>query len=166
MTDHKKSIFVSFEPRNGTFIGLLLMDQILESDDDLEPILRKATEIYSRSIVEMRSLVAEIESIRKKRVLLPARKIWQLGDLIFNLTNELSQLSLEIDGLYHHLVRDLGVKRKWLEKVVIFRRYIPALDAIPTTLNWGRCEKGTRRVAEVLSNQWQGIHGHGDKRTC
>jgi len=62
----------------------------------------------------------------------------------------LAELSLEIDDVYKHLVRDLGAKRKWLEKAIIFRRYLPTQDLIPQSLNWGRCEKGTRRVAERL----------------
>lgn len=142
--------FVSFEPDKEQFTAFLPMEELISSEMEPADVLKKATHVYERSIMKMRSLVVEIESFRLNHKLLPARKIWQLGDAIFELRDDLEKLSLQIDGLYDHLVRDLGVKRKWLEKVVILRRYLPQQDAIPESLNWGRCEKGTRRVAERL----------------
>jgi len=126
------------------------MEELISSDNDPELTLRKAAKVYEHSIARMRNIVKEIQNFRDNRKLLPARKVWQLGDSIFELQNNLNTLSLQLDGLYDHLVRDLGVKRKWLEKVIIFRRYLPDENAIPQSLNWGHCEKGTRRVAEKL----------------
>jgi len=127
------------------------MEGLVSSEGDPEPVLREAARVYERSIEGMRSLMAEMRESRADRRPIPARKIWQLGNAILTLRDGLAELSLQLDGVYRHLVRDLGVKTKWLEKVVIFRRYIPAHDAIPESLNWGRCEKGTRRIAERLS---------------
>jgi hypothetical protein len=62
----------------------------------------------------------------------------------------LGEAALEIEDLYAHLVRDVGAKRKWLEKAIILRRYVPREDMIPADLNWGRIEKGTRRAAEKI----------------
>lgn len=145
-----KLAFVAFEPKNGQFVALLSIEGLLSSDRDPEAVLRKAAKVYERSTLRMKSLVAEIQAYRAERKLVPARKIWHLGDAIFELTSQLQELSLEIDRLYAHLVRDLDAKRKWLEKVIIFRRYLPDKELIPESLNWGRCEKGTRRVAERL----------------
>jgi hypothetical protein len=147
---NKDLVFVSFKPDKGRFIAFFPMEQLLSSERDLEPMLKEAAHAYEYSLVRMRSAVKEIDSFRNKRQLLPARSIWRLGNLIFELVEGLQRLSLQIDGIYEHLVRDLGVKRKWLEKVIIFRRYIPDEDIIPQTLNWGRFEKGTRRKAEKL----------------
>ena len=146
----EKLAFVSFEPSNEQFRAFLPMEELLLGDDDLEFKLKKALKVYQRSIVKMRNLVKEIQTFRDNRKLLPARKMWQLGDAIFELQHDLNKVSLQLDGLYDHLVRDLGVKRKWLEKVIIFRRYLPDENAIPQSLNWGCCEKGTRRAAEKL----------------
>ena len=55
-----------------------------------------------------------------------------------------------MDSIYAHLTRDLDVKRKWLEKVIIFRRYIQEEAAIPKAAYWGMFEHGTRRKAEQL----------------
>jgi hypothetical protein len=146
--------FVSFEPSNEMFRAFLPMEELVSGDDDPELKLKKAVKVYERSIGKMRNLVKEIQSFRSNRKLLPARKVWQLGDAIFELQHDLNELSLQLDGLYDHLVRDLGVKRKWLEKVIIFRRYLPDENAVPPSLNWGRCEKGTRQAAEKLRKNY------------
>ena len=126
------------------------MEVFLSADGDPETILQEAARVYGQHVSEMRSLVTQLKSYRAQRKLTPARKIWEIGDLVFALRIGLARLSLELDDLYVHLARDLGVKRKWLEKVIIFRRYLPKEELIPESLNWGRCEKGTRRVAEKL----------------
>jgi len=151
----EKLVFVSFEPSNGHFTAFLPMEELISGDNDPEPTLRKAAEVYEHSIIKMRNLVKEIQDFRDNRKLLPARKVWQLGDAVFELQDNLNRLSLQLDGLYDHLVRDLGVKRKWLEKVIIFRRYLPDENAIPQSLNWGRCKNGTRRAAEKLRRDYR-----------
>ena len=145
-----KLAFVSFEPVDKRFRAYLSMEEFIFGDIDSELAIRKAVKIYENSIIEMRIFIKEIQDFRNNRKLLPAYKIWQLGNTIFELQGNLNKLFLQLDGLYDHLVRDLGVKRKWLEKVIIFRRYLPDENTVPQSLNWGRCEKGTRRVAEKL----------------
>jgi hypothetical protein len=147
----KDLAFVSFKPDKEHFIAFFPMEQLLSSERDLESVLKEAANVYEYSLVRMTSAVKDIDSFRNERKLLPARKIWRLGNLIFELVEDLQRLSLQIDGIYEHLVRDLGVKRKWLEKVIIFRRYISDEKIIPQSMNWGRFEKGTRRKAEKLS---------------
>ena len=142
--------FVSFEKKGDTYSAFVAIDGFLSGNDDLPALLAQASALYGRYVLEMRTLVDLIAAYRRKRHPLPARKVWQLGDLIFRLVGQLNRLSLEIDGIYDHLERDLGTKRKWLEKVIIFRRYIAQETTIPEHLNWGRCEKGTRRIAEMI----------------
>ena len=143
---------VSFKPHEGHFIAFLPMEQFLSKEKDPEPALKKAAQLYEYSILMMRPVVTDINTLRNNNNLIPARKIWVLGDLIFELTIGLESLSFQLDGIYDHLVRDLGTKRKWLEKVIILRRYIPDKNIIPESLNWSRFEKGTRRKAEKLRN--------------
>ena len=143
--------FVSFEPKNTHFRGSLSVEAVLGSECDPEAVLRKATSIYERSLERMRALLDQIEAARSSPRLIPARAVWQVGDSVFHLRDELQALGLQLDGVYTHLNRDLGVKRKWLEKAIILRRYLPHQALIPQSLNWGRCEKGTRRVAQRLS---------------
>ena len=142
--------FVTFKKEQGEYIAYTSIKQFFSSDRDIEAVLKEAARLYERSVKQMQSLVAEINTTRNRHILLPARNIWKLGNIIFELVESLKRLSLQIDGIYDHLVRDLNVKRKWLEKVIIFRRYIPDEHMIPESLNWGRCEKGTRRIAENI----------------
>jgi len=142
--------FVSFKRDKGEYKTFIAINGFFSSSGDLESLLNKAAIIYGSYISKMLASVDVIDVFRSNRRPLPARKIWQLGDIIFQLVDELSQLSLQIDGIYDHLGRDLNVKRKWLEKVIIFRRCIPEEGMIPEHLNWGKCEKGTRRKAELI----------------
>jgi len=145
--------FVSFKPDKFTFKGYLSMEVALGSDRRPEILLKKAIKIYENAITKMRVYISDIKTPRKSGNYVPARKIWQLGNFIFRLRDQLKEIDLEIDGIYDHLSRDLGVKRKWLEKVIILRRYIPDINIIPRSLNWGRLEKGTRRKAERLKEK-------------
>ncbi len=117
---------------------------------DPEKVLREAAELYEGFIGKIRAVIAQMNGSRAERKPVSAHMMWEVGELIYELKEKLEGLSLEIDGLYAHLERDLNVKRKWLEKAVIFRRYLPRKNLIPESLNWGRCEKGTRQVAERL----------------
>jgi len=148
--NNSKLAFVSFEPINKSFRAYLSMEEFILSDKDPELTIKKAVKIYENSIIEMHAFIKEIQGFRNNRKRVPAHKVWQLGNTIFELQYNLNKLFLQLDGLYDPLVRDLGVKRKWLVKVIIFRRYLPDENAIPQSLNWGRCEKGTRRIAEKL----------------
>lgn len=146
----KELAFVTIEPKNGQFIAFLSVEGLLAMERDPELVLQEAVQLYEHAVITMRSLIAEMQACRVHRKLIPARTMWKLGDTIFQLRDELGAISLQLDDAYAHLIRDLGVKRKWLEKAIIFRRHLPKEDLIPEFLNWGRCEKGTRRKAERL----------------
>ena len=143
--------FISFEPSSQTFRGFLSIHTALEGDSDPEALARDAAAVYQLLVGHMRSAVGGIDALRRTHTPVPARAVWQLGDLIFRLTRELADLHLQLDGVYEHLTRELGVKRKWLEKVIILRRYIDDVSVIPESLNWGRLEKGTARRARELA---------------
>lgn len=142
--------FVSFEPRNDGFVAFLSMERVVSDGVEPELLTRDAAKVYARSIGEMRSLVRQMRSRSLAREPIPARMTWEFGDHIFELVHALNRLGLQLDGMYDHLARDLDVKRKWLEKVVILRRYLPTKDLIPEAMNWGRLEKGTRKKSERL----------------
>jgi hypothetical protein len=149
--------FVSFRRNNEGYNASITIDGFFSRNENVESLLNEASILYGSSISKMLASISTITAFRTSRHPVPARKVWQLGNLIFELVNELNRLSLQIDGIYDHLERDLNVKRKWLEKVIIFRRYIPEERMIPENLNWGKCEKGTRRIAEMIQ---KGIFPH------
>ena len=155
---NQQTVFVSFEPTGSGFTALVPMSDALRAQFDMELAMSQAAAVYARSLSAMIDLCSDIQALRARRELIPARKVWLLGDFIFRLRSELCSLSLEMDDLYRHLSRDLGVKRKWLEKVIIFRRHVADVVLVPEDLNWGRCTHGTRRVAEGLGKVDGGEH--------
>jgi hypothetical protein len=144
--------FISFKKKGEGYIAFTSLSDFLADNNDLEGLLIQASDIYKESIISMSNMLTTINSLRNTRSLIPARVVWEFGDVIMNLINRLSELNFHIDSVYSHLERDLGAKRKWLEKVVIFRRYISDKQRIPESLNWGKCEKGTRRKAQQIQH--------------
>jgi hypothetical protein len=145
-----QSPFISFETSQQGIRATLSMQGIINIEGDVESVINQATEIYKSALNEMKDLLFKREGLQKDRIRIPARLIWQIGDAIFRLNDDLLKIDLQIDNTYYHLVRDLGVNRKWLEKVVIFRRYIQHKELIPETATWGSFEKGTRKKVQLL----------------
>ena len=150
-------IFVSFTKAKAGYSGLLSVNGLFQGNENVEEKLKEASATYGNAISEMTKVKDKINSYKTSRKPIPARLIWNLGNAIFGLVDDLSRLSFQIDGIYGHLERDLDSNRKWLEKVIIVRRYVPAEDMIPRSLNWGKLEKGTKR--KVLQIQ-KGILNH------
>ena len=149
-------IFVAFEPREEGFIASVPIEHLESLGDHPEASLREASATYHHHLDAMRSLLDDIGWFKTNRIPIPARKMWDLGDSIFRLVDHLADLSLEIDGLYEHLSRDLklhsgqlGMYR--LTRAVTFRRYLPDRALIPDSLGWRVCEKNVRKTAEQLA---------------
>lgn len=140
-------LFVSFEPSGEQFQGWLHLTEAAQLPANAEVLLRTASQSYAKHLKNMRKLLSEVQERKHRKTTIPATLVWRLGEELFALVRNLNGMSLQISGLYDHLGRDLGVSRKWLEKVVIFRRYIPAVKHIPRKLTWGQCQDGTRRAA-------------------
>ena len=147
----EKLTFVSFEPYKDGYRAFLLLEDAIISQTDPEEISDKARIIYENAIKRTKKHISDIRAIRASRKPVTARKVWEVGDAIFFMVDRLKEIGLQIDGVYDHLARDLGEKRKWFEKAIILRRYISEKELIPKSLNWGRLEKGTRKKAERLN---------------
>ena len=123
------------------------MEQLASLGEHPELLLKEANGLYAQSIKKMRLFLSEMAVLKAKRQPIPARMIWKLGDIIFNLSYSLKQASLELDDLYGHLTRDLDVQRKWLEKVITLRRYIENQDVIPESLKWCQFYPAPKKIA-------------------
>ena len=131
-------------------MGFIAMEAALDTAKEPEILIQKATKIYKNSIAKLMSIIAEINKCKMDKKKVAARKVWLVGNEVYKLRDDLEGLGLQLDGVYDHLTRDLGAKKKWLEKAIILRRYIPEIELIPEALNWGKLEKGTRRKTERL----------------
>ncbi len=141
---------ITFKRVGSGFTGLIPIGSFLSAEGDLHKKLQTASKAYGDALVEMRESLVAIQAFGKRRAHAPARLVWRLGNGVFALRQRLAQLSFEVDGLYDHLCRDLAMNRKWLEKVVILRRYVPRESLLPTSLTWGQIDKGTRRKLQAM----------------
>jgi hypothetical protein len=139
--------FVSFEPAGDGFTAWFHLSETVTPPANTASLLKKASIVYKSHLGIMRLQIERMQGTKLRSQRIPAFLAWSLGDQVFRLISELRTQSLEISGVYAHLTRDLGVNRKWLEKVIVFRRYIPSADCIPKELSWGQCQTGTRRIA-------------------
>jgi hypothetical protein len=143
--------FASFEPFGQGFRAYLAIEKALDGGEIAGELAQRAANIYEKSIKDMTSTIRTINAWRASNKPVSARLIWKLGDTIFSLRHNLMVLGLQLDGVYDHLTRDLNVKTKWLEKVIILRRNLTKEELIPESLNWGRLEKGTSRKSRLLA---------------
>jgi len=143
--------FVSFEQTGCGYRAFTTIDAFAPTEKDPEAVLLEAGRLYTRYVTRIRKLRDQVEAIKAGGRKVPARRMWTIGNTVFELAGQLQQLSLEIDGLYDHLERDVGINRKTLERIITFRRYIPSRLLIPRTLTWSRCIEGTRRIAERIA---------------
>ena len=148
-------IFVTFEPVEDGFRGSVPMEKLDALGNNPELELKEASRIYQNSVSRMQLLLAEMAGFKARRSPIPARKVWELGDAVMSLTCDLGIKSMELDDLYKHLVRDLGMNEKRLGTMITFRRHLLRQEYIPETLGWSQCEKGARKVAENLTRAHQ-----------
>lgn len=146
----ERLVFVSFEPRADGFEAFAVFGDTPPDMGNLEQALRDAAVVYSKTVAAVRVSLESISATRARREHVPARVVWRVGDAVFELQRTLEGRSMQINGLYEHMKRDTGMKRQWLEKAVIFRRYLPDPSLIPRSLNWGRCSGAPGRAAAEL----------------
>ena len=141
---------IAVEPREDGFIASVPIAQLGRLGEKPEMSLQDACGAYGRAVGAMREVLADIDQLKSKRIPIPARKMWELGDAVVTLGFELEEDCMEVDGLNDHLVRDLGINGKRMGTIVTFRRHLPDKELIPESLGWSQCEKQARKVAEEL----------------
>jgi len=146
MTD-KELAFVEFLPDGKGYRASIRLADIERFAGDWERKLQRGANAYQGMVAAMLAVKSEMTQMRAQRRPIPARTAWELGNRVLRLTSKLRSSGLQLDGLYDHLCRDLGVKRMWLEKVIIFRTHIPRKSAIPGDLPWARCRDAPRSSA-------------------
>jgi len=144
--------FVSFKMEFEKCTASLHADNFLELSEDAEKLLSKASIVYKTRINAIESILNDIQNTKSKRSPLKARQAWQIGDEVIKLTNNLGKINLQIDDIYEHLERDLGLKKDFLTKIITFRRYMREKNLIPRSLNWRRCRTRPRLIAIALSS--------------
>jgi hypothetical protein len=142
--------FVSFVTESGQFQAQLHMLSVTALTDDLSHTAKRAAAIYSRRVSKMRHLIQAAEKRKLARKPVLARQMWLLGEEVIQCVSELAKLNLQLDGLYEHLTLHLGVKRMWLEKVIIFRTHLQDIKHLPHGYPWGLCRDSPKKAALAL----------------
>jgi len=146
-------IGIIFKPKKDFFqasISIHDMNNLLGNTNDL---LEKSSSIYISVLEKMKRIIEKNNNRRKAGKFVPAKLMWKLGDEIFSLVNKLAEDNLELEDLYGHLKRDLKISRSSIEKVIIFRRYIPICSNIPPNLNWGSVRESPKKNAFKILNE-------------
>lgn len=152
---NEQFIYISIKLINNSFVAVIALEDIMKVDKDLELLLNKISSIYSVQILKCRDILNDINKIKSSKQIIPARKVWDWGNEIFKLIYSLEKINIKINNLYYHLSRDLNVKKKRLEKVIILRRYIDRVNNIPERISWGYFEHSTKRKATQFSKKLQ-----------
>ena len=99
--------FISFETTQKGIEASLSMQGIIDIDGDIETVVHQAVDIYKATLSETKELLQRREKLKEDRKKVPARLIWQIGDAIFRLIDDLSCINLQIDNTYSDVVKTL-----------------------------------------------------------
>jgi hypothetical protein len=143
-------IFVSFRMVDNDYVAAVPIDSIKTGQISKESELKAVTKIYQKQIIALKKIIEDIESDKSKKISITAAKMWKLGDIILELIEMIGEKNFEIDNLYEHLSRDLDRKKDWLSKAIIFRKYLPSEQLIPSGLKWRHCKDKPKISAEIL----------------
>jgi len=152
MTKFNKSLFVSYRLIDNGCIAAVPLDYIQKGIVTKDKELQVLARIYKDYIFILREMLGKMELKKSKKIALPSLLMWDFGDKILALVNAINNKNFEIDNLYEHLIRDLGRKKGWLKKIIIFRRNLPERQLIPPDLNWATCKDAPKKSAELILN--------------
>lgn len=143
-------IGVEFQPKDDDFIATVSIQDLTNVSEDINNVLKWASETYGISTKRMMSILKENENIRRHGQKIPAVFFWDLGNTIFELLENLSSRGLEFEDLYGHLVRDLHISRTTIKRAVALRRYVPQKEMLSPNVTWGSCKDAPKKFASGL----------------
>lgn len=148
-----RNIGVTFQPTKIGTIASLSIDDLEETSEDIDKLLEEATKIYLSAIENMKLILRKNKKLRSENKEIPARLMWDFGDLIFKLVNDLKRKNLELESLYENLTRNLGTSEGTLKRVLSIRRCIDKKEFLPKDLNWGALKGAPRKYLKNYINE-------------
>ena len=143
---------VAFRERGGDYRASAPLSDLALLRDDPAETLRAATDKYRSALGQIRQWQRDVESLRRSKTALPAKKAWELGNIVHKLDEELAKHGCQLEDPYGHLERHVGLSPKWLAQYITFRRYVEDVDAIPATLKWNSIMKSVRSAGEAIAS--------------
>jgi hypothetical protein len=153
MTDDKE-IGIIFQKTQIGIVPSLALDDLNKTSKDVNTLLEEAVKIYNYATSCMKIILNENRKLRKENKKVPARLMWDLGDSIFKMVNDLKEKDLILENLYENLTRDINTSPSTIKRVIALRRCIEDRDLIPEDLNWGLIKDSPRKIYEKLL-QWK-----------
>ena len=151
MNNRANCAAVAFKRRGGAYRGSAPLSDLALLGDDPAATLRAATDRYRSALAGIRKWQQEVKSLRESRTALPAKKAWELGDIIHRLHKDLATHGCQLENPYDHFERHVGLSPQWLTRYVTFRRYVDDADAIPNALKWNDIMKTVRSAGEAIA---------------
>ena len=137
------------------FLGSVSLQDLMKKDPDrfnLNSEIKKNTKKYEKLTEESNAIMEKIRrshSINQTRL----KDMWKLGDKIHRFADSLRDDGFYLNGLYEHLVRDLGASRDLLKRVIIFRSHFPSCSLIPNNMLWKEVRDAPRTSAQELQKR-------------
>ena len=148
-----KKIGITFQPTQIGTMASLSLDDLEETAENIDNLLKEATNIYTLAIENMKIILRKNKKLRSKNKEIPARLMWDLGDSIFKLVNDLKIKNFELESLYENLTRDLDTSEGTLKRVLSIRRCINQKESLPKDLNWGALKGAPRKYLKNYINE-------------
>ena len=153
MTDKQEAYAgVAFKRRGADYRASAPLRDLALLRDDPAKTMRAATVKYRTALRDIRQWQQDVEALRRSKTALPAKKAWELGNIVHKLDEELAKHGCQLEDPYGHLERHAGLSPKWLAQYITFRRYVEAIDAIPDTLKWNSIMKSVRSAGEAIAS--------------
>ena len=143
---------IEFKKRGGAYHGSVIMSDIPLLQGDPAETMRVVTAIYQNTIMDVRQWQRDVRELKDKGFSLSARKAWQLGEILYRLNTEFMERGCQVQHLYEHLERHVGLARKRASEFVTFRRYIDNMEIVPEDVMWNSIVKNVKSSSQAIAD--------------
>lgn len=147
---------VEFKRVGGAYRGSVSLRDLSKLRGDPAETLRAVAGVYQKSMNDIKQWQREAQTLRDAKSPLPARKAWQLGDILHRLQTELMARGCKVQSVYDHLERHAGLHPKRAAEFAAFRRHLDDAAMIPRAMTWNRIVKSVKPSAAAMSRQARG----------
>lgn len=152
MEMHDRYASVAFKKRGGAFRGSVPMGDLILLTNGPAETIHVVTIIYQNALADIKRWQKEASELRKSKTPLTVRKVWELGDVLHQLNNDLAEQGCRIENLYDHLERHADISPKRASSFVTLRRYVPDAELIPEDLHWNKILKTVKTASLAIAD--------------
>jgi len=147
---------VEFKKIRGAYRGSVQLRDLSQLRGDPADTLRAVAGIYRESLGEIKRWQKEARAL-KERAPLPARKAWQLGDILHRLQSRMAAHGCKLQSVYDHLERHAGLQPRRAAEFIAFRKHIDDETVIPRDLTWSRMVKQVKSSSAAMRCARDGV---------